>query len=207
MNTEKVVMSLYRQIAIDIAENIVNGKYTQGKKLFGRSVLASYYKVSPETIRKAVFLLKDVGIVETEKGRGIEIISKQKAEDFIRRNNSVENLASIKKEIETWAKEQADQATNILHKIQYVINETERITISSPLNPFQITIKPECKVIGKTLDELHFWHITGGTIIAIKRGDDLIISPGPYATFYKNDIFFIIGDDKTYFTTMKLLYE
>lgn len=207
MNTEKVMISQYRQIAIDIAENIVNGKYSQGEKLFGRSVLASHYKVSPETIRKAVFLLKDVGIVETEKGSGIEIVSKQKAEDFIKRNNSVENLSSIKKEIETWAKEQADQAARILHKIQYVINETERINAVSPLNPFQIKINAGCKVIGKTVDQLRFWHITGGTIVAIRRGDSLILSPGPYATFCEGDIFFVVGDDTVYPITMKLLYE
>ena len=207
MNTEKVTISQYRRIAIDIAENIVNGKYMQGEKLLGRSVLASHYKVSPETIRKAVFLLKDVGIVETEKGSGIEIVSPQKAEEFLKRNNSVGNLATIKKEIEAWAKDQVDQTSNILHKIQYVINETERINAVSPLNPFQIRITPECKIIGKSVDELHFWHITGGTIVAIRRGDKLIVSPGPYATFCEGDFFFVIGDDTVYSMTMKLLYD
>ncbi len=203
----KVVISQYRQIAINIAENIVNGKYEQGEKLFGRSVLASHYKVSPETIRKAVFLLKDVGIVETEKGSGIEIVSKEKAEDFVNLNSSVENLTLIKKEIEIWAKDQAEQAVTMFHKIQYLLNETERVNTVSSLNPFQIRINSECRVIGKTADELRFWHITGGTIVAIRRGDSLILSPGPYATFRENDIFFIIGDNSVYSIAMKLLYE
>ena len=207
MSTEKVTISLYRQIAIDIAENIANGKYVQGEKLFGRSVLASHYKVSPETIRKAVFLLKDVGIVETEKGSGIEVVSPSKAKDFIKRNSSVENLASIKKEIEGWAKEQASQVADILQKIQYVINETERSNAVGPLNPLTIRINSDCKQLGKTADELHFWHITGGTIVAVRRGDSLIVSPGPYAAFCDGDIFFVIGDDTVYSATMKLLYE
>lgn len=207
MGKDKVVISLYRQIAIDIAENVVRGKYAPGQKLFGRSVLASHYKVSPETIRKAIFLLKDVGIVETERGSGTEVVSKEKAEAFIKRNSSVNNLKSVKKEIETWAKEQAEQAAGILHKIRYVINETERINNISPLNPFQVLITPDCKVIGQTVNDLCFWHITGGTIVAIRRGDSLIVSPGPYATFCEDDTFFIVGDHDVYHTVMKLLFE
>ena len=207
MNSDKVVKSQYRQIAADIAEQIANGKYKQGEKLFGRSMLASHYKVSPETIRKAVFLLKDVGIVDTEKGSGIEIISKKKAEDFIQRNSKVENLASIKKEIDDWTKEQANTATNIMHKIQYIINETERINMVSPLNPFQIRITANASVIGKTAGDLQFWHLTGGTITAIRRGESLIVSPGPYATFCEDDLFFIIGDEAAYSAAMKLIFE
>ncbi|WP_369074759.1 cation:proton antiporter regulatory subunit, partial [Klebsiella pneumoniae] len=34
--------------------------------------------------------------------------------------------------------------------------------------------------MGKTAAETKFWQNTGATIVAIKRGDELIISPGPY---------------------------
>lgn len=204
---DKVVISQYRQIAINIAENIATGKYVQGEKLFGRSVLASHYKVSPETIRKAVFLLKDVGIVDTEKGSGIEVISRRKAEEFVEHNRTVNDLVSVKKEIETWAKQQAEQAVHILQKVQYVINETERVKAVSPLSPFQVRITPNCRAIGKTVSELCFWHITGGTIIAIQRGESLIVSPGPYATICEDDFFFIIGDENAYHATMKLLFD
>lgn len=203
----KVAMAVYRQIAIDIARNIVNGKYAQGERLYGRSVLASHYKVSPETIRKSVYLLKDVGILETEKGSGVEIVSAKKAEEFIRRYNAVEDMMSIKAEIEQWAKGQVAQAAAVSGKIQYLIDEVERINTVGPLNPFSIQITELCTVIGKTVDELKFWHNTGGTIVAIRRNNDLIISPGPYASFYEGDYFFIIGDETVHAAAIKLLFE
>lgn len=207
MEINQPIKSLYRRIAIDIATDIASGKYAQGEKLFGRSVLASRYKVSPETIRKAIFLLTDVGITQTERGSGINVVSREKAKDFVMHNTSVDNLNAAKREIKAWAREQAKQADDILRKIQYVINETERINITSPLKPMQIKIDSSCKAIGKTINELNFWQNTGGTIIAIRREGALIVSPGPYATFLQDDIFFVIGDEDSSTAIMRLLYE
>lgn len=204
---QKVRMSLYRKIAIDIAKNITNGKYAQGEKLFGRSVLASHYKVSPETIRKSIYLLKDVGILETEKGSGVEVVSVKKAEEFVKRYSVVENMMSVKMEIEQWAKGQVKQAGYVLDKIQYLIDEIERFNTVGLLNPFQVKITEGCTVIGKTVDELKFWHKTGGTIVAIRRGEDMIVSPGPYASFCINDCFFIIGDEAVHSAVIKLLHD
>lgn len=206
-NRQKVEMSLYRQIAIDIAEGIANGKYARGEKLYGRSVLASHYKVSPETIRKAVYLLKDVGILKTEKGSGIEVVSVEKAEDFVNLYGTVRSMSTIKKEIGQWAKDQAAQTADILNKVQYLIDEAERINTVGLLNPFQVRITEECTVIGKSVDELKFWHKTGGTIVAIRRGESLILSPGPYASFCVGDCFFVIGDETTHAAVVQLLFE
>lgn len=207
MKSEKVTMSQYRQIAIDIAKNIASGKYVQGDKLFGRSVLASHYKVSPETIRKAVFLLKDVGILQTEKGSGVEVVSTAKVEEFLKQNENIDTLVSLKKELDTWSKEHTRQVKDILDKIQFAINQTQHTQALSPLNPFEIKITSQCKVLGKTVDELRFWHLTGGTVIAVRRGDELILSPGPYAVFCEGDSFYIVGDSAAYPAAIKLLFQ
>ena len=56
--------AVYKQIAIDIASKVVNGRYRPGQKIHGRSTLASQYNVSPETVRRAVFLLNQVGVLQ-----------------------------------------------------------------------------------------------------------------------------------------------
>ena len=56
--------SLYYSIAVDLARRIVKREFTEGMKVSGRSLLASQYQVSPETIRKAIALLKDAGVVD-----------------------------------------------------------------------------------------------------------------------------------------------
>lgn len=203
---QKVATSTYRKIAIDIAESISNGKYTEGQKLYGRSVLASQYKVSPETIRKAVYILKDVGILDTEKGSGVEVISVRKASEFVARHNEVESIASIKSEITEWAQRQAKETASVIGKIQFIVDATERFKTISPLAPYELKITATSAVIGKTADELRFWHNTGGTIIAIRRNEDLILSPGPYAAFQEGDTFYMIGNDQSYAAAIKLLY-
>ncbi len=207
MKAKKVTMALYRQIAIDIAKNIAAGKYVQGDKLFGRSVLASHYRVSPETIRKAVFLLKDVGILQTEKGSGVEVVSTEKVEQFLKQNEGINTLATLKKELDDWAEEHGRQIRDILDKVQFAVTQTQQNQISTPLNPFEIKITPQCTVLGKTADELQFWHLTGATIIAVRHGEELTLSPGPYATICQGDSIYIVGDAASYTAAMKLLFE
>lgn len=43
--------------------------------------------------------------------------------------------------------------------------------------PVQFTINSNCKYIGQTAAQTKFWQNTGATIVAIKRGEELIISP------------------------------
>ncbi|NLK38335.1 MAG: GntR family transcriptional regulator [Epulopiscium sp.] len=208
MNKEhKIATSMYRKIAIDIAQSVADGKYVEGQKLFGRSVLASQYKVSPETIRKAVYILKDMGILDTEKGSGVEVISVSKAREFVNRYHEIESIHSAQSDIAHWAQKQTQEIADVIQKIQFIVDTAERFKNSSPLTPFEITITKESTVIGKSADELRFWHNTGGTIIAIKRNNDLIVSPGPYATFREGDIFYVIGNDQTYAAIKKLLFE
>ena len=69
-NKHKIAEPIYQKIAIDIASKIAAGKYKAGEKIYGRSMLAAHYAVSPETIRRAMFMLQDVGIVAIESGIG-----------------------------------------------------------------------------------------------------------------------------------------
>lgn len=203
---QNVVVAVYRQIAIDIAKDIANGTYIEGQKLFGRSVLSSQYKVSPETIRKAMHLLKDVGILEIEKGSGIQIKSILKAQEFVKRYNEVMDLSIAKNELVTWAGKQMKETADMLKKVQFLVDTSERLKNLNPFTPFEIKITSDTLVIGKTVAEVQFWHNTGGTVIAIRRGENTIISPGPHATFDVDDIFYIIGNDQVYAASKKFLF-
>lgn len=45
--------------------------------------MASQYKVSPETIRKAVSLLKEAEAVQVSRGKEVEVLSRENAEAFL----------------------------------------------------------------------------------------------------------------------------
>ncbi|MFD1774888.1 GntR family transcriptional regulator [Paenibacillus rhizophilus] len=59
----------YKSIALDIAGRIVSGEFPVNSKISGRSILAGKYQVSPETIRKAIGLLKEENIVSVSQGK------------------------------------------------------------------------------------------------------------------------------------------
>ena len=82
-NKHKIAEPIYQKIAIDIASKIAAGKYKAGEKIYGRSMLAAHYAVSPETIRRAMFMLQDVGIVAIESGSGSTVLSAERASQLV----------------------------------------------------------------------------------------------------------------------------
>lgn len=78
-NKHKIAEPIYQKIAIDIAAKIAAGKYKVGEKIYGRSMLSAHYAVSPETIRRSMFMLQDLGIVAIESGSGSTVLSAERA--------------------------------------------------------------------------------------------------------------------------------
>lgn len=75
----------YQVIAYQLAKKISQGELLEGAKLSGRSILASEYEVSSETVRKAVSILQRYGVVAVQDRSGIHILSKEAANHFIER--------------------------------------------------------------------------------------------------------------------------
>ena len=49
-------------------------------------------------------------------------------------------------------------------------------------------------MIGKNIGKIQFWQETGATIVAIKRANYMILSPGPYAELYADDTIIFVGN-------------
>ena len=75
--------SQYLHIARDLAARIAKGEFPEGGKLFGRSMLASEYGVSPETIRRALRLLADMKVVEIKAQSGAIVLSTDNARRYL----------------------------------------------------------------------------------------------------------------------------
>ena len=92
---DNYTMPIYQKIALDLANKIYTGSIAEGSTLYGRSVLAGKYNVSPETIRRAIKLLEDIKIVESVKGKGVIVLSSKKALSFIKKYQDITNISSI----------------------------------------------------------------------------------------------------------------
>lgn len=185
----------YQQIATDFASKIAKREYKVGEKVYARSSLASRYGVSPETARRAICILSDLQIVETTKGSGVIIKSYENAIKFIQQYNDIQTVNNLKEEILKSLSKQSEQLKYTENRITDLIDRTEKFRSINPFVPFELEITAFTPHLNKTASEINFWHNTSATIIAIKRGSSLLMSPGPYSVFLENDRLYFIGDE------------
>jgi K+/H+ antiporter YhaU regulatory subunit KhtT len=188
-------ISIYQSIALDIAQRISNGEFLENRKISGRTLLASQYRVSPETVRKAVVLLKEENIVEVSQGKEVIIISKINALNYINKYQYLKSVYSLKQGLAALLKEKK----NIDNKFEELINDvasfSDRLRNLTPFNPLEIEITTSSHIVGKTIADLQFWQFTGATIIALRRGINITISPGPHVIIMEQDILVCVGDE------------
>ncbi len=189
-------MPRYVKIAHDICGRILTGEFPEGTILKGRSMLASVYNVSPETIRKAVNILAEEKIIEVKHGVGIFVDSalraQQYAEKWKSKNTVKENYLAVSALME--------EAKNINQKIEKAVAEmldnfkyqtNESIVFS------EVEIPTDSWVNGKTIGEVYFWNYTEATIVAVVSKDDHTAqaSPGPDFPLRGGDRLILVGKD------------
>jgi K+/H+ antiporter YhaU regulatory subunit KhtT len=194
ISSGQISIARYLKIAVDIAARIVSGELSPGEKLKGRSILSSEYNVSPETIRRAMSILSDRKVVEINIGSGINILSREKAVEFIKSFKEDESLSEIYANLsDLFARRKAldDEIATTTKRIidMYKYMRSDLIT------PVEIPLSETSHVIGRSIGALEIWHNTGATIIGIIQENSIIISPGPYYEFAPYDRVLIVGDE------------
>ncbi len=187
--------SFYYSIAVDMARRISKEEFSIGAKISGRTVLASHYQVSPETIRKAIALLRDVGAVEVSRGREIEVISKEKAESFLAEWDASKPVQSFWQDFDALVAEKKRIDQKFYQMVEEIANRSPRISTLAPYRPFEIQIKEDTKIVGKTIGNLRLWQATGATVVAVRRKEEFIVSPGPDVTLEAKDWLVLVGPE------------
>jgi len=82
-NASPLHTARYITIAMDIAERVLKGEYIEGQKISGRSTLSGLYNVSPETVRRALTLLQEAGVVKVLPGTGVQVNSVEAAREYL----------------------------------------------------------------------------------------------------------------------------
>ena len=196
--------SRYQEIAVEVAQMIADGWYKVGDKINARSTLASKYNVSPETARKAVNMLTDLGIVDIRQGSGTYVASREKAQLFVDRYQNTASMQEIQAEIEASVARQEDELAHMTKLLNTLIGQTKRKHQTTSFVPYDILIDDQCFYLGRSIGELDIWQQTGATIVAVGRDGDFIMSPGPYETINPGDILLFVGDDQSKLRMQKL---
>ena len=99
----------YVQIAADLRKQIDSGRYDPGDRLPSNAVLRDTYKSATETVRRALALLREEGLVETHSTRGT----------FVLRSSGETDPDPIAR-LEAEQKRQADEITQLSERVDYM---------------------------------------------------------------------------------------
>ena len=191
---QTVVPSQYLQIALDIARRIAKGELPEGQRVYGRSVMASEYNVSPETIRRALRLLADMKVVEVKPQSGAVVLSADSARRYIENFEESADVRALRQQLKDLLAEYADLSRRLSDTVTALVKSRDTFAASGePLPNYEVPVPKDSPLIGRSIGELKFWQSTGGTIVAIRRGQTVILSPGPYAQLYGGDVIVLVG--------------
>ncbi|MPM67812.1 hypothetical protein SDC9_114737 [bioreactor metagenome] len=76
---------------------------------------------------------------------------------------------------------------------------------TNPFVPYEMAVPQDSPCLGQSLQKLNFWQNTGATVVAVRHGDELVLSPGPYADLYEGDVLYFIGGEACVARVAKLL--
>lgn len=186
--------AMYLSIATDIAQRIINDEFAIGSRIAGRTLLASHYNVSSETIRKAVALLKDANVVNVSQGKEITVLSVEEAYRFIDHHKSMQSVYSLRQELEILLEKKNEIDKRLECVLNDIIGYSDRLKNLNPYNPIEVKIPANSHLVGRTIADIKLWQHTGATVVAIRRDTDIIISPGPLAVIEADDRLVIVGN-------------
>ena len=153
-----------------------------------------------------MFILKDLGIVEVASGSGATVIATEPARVLIQRFHNFTGVTALKRNIAAQAEAQQTAQKELLTNIHNLLDYIEKFRLASPILPYEIEITPSCRFLGKMISEINFWQNTGVTVVAIRKQNEMIISPGPYALLEAGDSFVLVGAEGSYDGVKDYLY-
>ena len=191
MQSGDVHLAKYMTIAADIADRIVRGDYQEGQKIFGRSTLAGKYNVSPETIRRALILLQEAGIVQVTPGVGVAVKSLDAAQKYLEDFDQRRVLHSLHEQLYLLVKKRDQINEEISKVIEELMEHT--LQVESRYNKIEEwKVLPESPLVGKPLSRIEL--CDQSRILSIRRRDmGEIVNPSSKNVIESGDVITIYG--------------
>jgi K+/H+ antiporter YhaU regulatory subunit KhtT len=183
----------YDEIAQDLAQRIAQGELAEGTRVLGRSSLAGTYQVSPETIRRAVAILHERGIVQSVAGSGIRVVSRYAAIEYLESQRTRNTLEEGARELRSLLKRRHELDEKIELTLDRLLTQATGALSSRHVD--EVTVRAGAWVVGRTLQEIRLRSLTGSTAVAVTRGDVDHFSPPADMLLEPGDVITVVGDD------------
>ena len=76
----------------------------------------------------------------------------------------------------------------IIETTQQIIDMGERFRHSDRLRTYEFEVADGTPAAGRSIGELQFRQKTGATIVAVRKGEEILLSPGPQTRLDKGDV-------------------
>ena len=205
MTQDTVKEARYQAIAFAIAKRIMDKDLNVGDKLRGRTILASEYGVSSETIRKAINLLAKEHIVEVIERSGIIIRSTEAAQTYVEKYLVKHSHITLISRVESsYANLKRAQKT-LDTDLKALIRGSK--TQVFPFQYFAYTIPKSSSIEGQTIKDSRFQSLTGGLIIGIDNGQAFIQNPPIDFLLEAGTVIYVLGDETVQKKVEKLYFS
>ena len=179
---------VYSQVAYDIAVKISAGEIREGQRFTGRSLMGSQYGVSSETIRRAMRHLGDMGIISVQPNVGSTVLSQKRAMEYVEQYQSGKDLRALKARLHDMVARRDQLNGEINDTVRQIIDLGERFRRSDRLRTYEFSVAPGTAAAGHSIGDLDFRRKTGATIVAVQKGDELLLSTGPGTSLQPGDV-------------------
>lgn len=193
MKRESGSRARYEDIAQDLAKRIVNGDLAEGMRILGRSSLAGTYQVSPETIRRAVAVLHERGILQSVSGSGVRVLSRHAAVEYLDALHTLTRLEEGTRELFTLMKTRRDLDDKIEAALHRVLSQTTGALDARHIE--EISLKEAAWAVGRSLNEIRLRSQTGATAVVVTRGEVDYFSPQADLRVQAGDVITVLGSD------------
>lgn len=184
----------YEEIAFDLAQRVVRGELVEGDRVLGRSSLAGTYQVSPETIRRAVAILHERGVLQVQAGSGIRIYSRSAATAYLESLQARMTLEQGAQELRRLLRQRREMDARIDEALDRLL--TQATGALSPRHVEEIQLPAKAWAVGRSLGEIRLRSRTGATAVALARGETDHFSPPAEMELKADDVLMLLGDEE-----------
>ncbi|MDR0841723.1 MAG: GntR family transcriptional regulator [Christensenellaceae bacterium] len=186
--------AIYAKVAYDIASRVAGGDLVENARFSGRSLMGTEYHVSQETIRRAMKLLADMGIIEIRQNSGARVISREQALAYLEKYKMAQDMQTLKQELRAIMERRAALDARTEQLVSDLLDLNDRFEKSNPLRNYEFHVAEGSPLLGKSIREADFRRITGALIVAVKREGSILLSPDPDLRFTAGDIIVTAGN-------------
>lgn len=193
MRRESGGRARYEEIAHDLARRIAQGELAEGARILGRSSLAGTYQVSPETVRRAVAILHERGVVQAVAGSGIRVLSRFAAGDYVESIQTRSSLEEGAREMRGLIRQRRDLDDRIETALERLLSQATNAFAARHVE--EVVIPQAAGAVGQSLGDLRLRTRSGATAAAVTRGEIDHFSPPPDMLLEPGDVVTIIGSE------------